>query len=168
MFEMIPDEPIPVPMSEGYRHGKEAEKGFNLVEETCGQCANAFYRNRMWKAYKRVKNGKVLRFCSWRCVCKWDEAQGAKKKPKGGKKKRSKEKIEERIDVLMRDMAKARAKLDSEAGQAMSKEERNREHSKIRWRACELKRLLEEMEDADTGGVRGIAGGNEGDAAPGA
>ena len=62
--------------------------------------------------------------------------------------------------MLMRDMAKLRATLDSEAGQAMSKEDRNRERSKIKWRACELRRLLEEMEDAGTGGVRGIAGGD--------
>lgn len=168
LFEMIPDETIPMPMSGCYGQAKAADKGFNLVEETCAQCDTAFFRNRMWKSYKRMRNGRVLRFCSWGCVCRWTEAQEAKKKPKGEKKKRDKAQIQERIDTLMRDMARIRTMLDSEAGRAMSQEDRNREHSKIRWRACEMKRLLEEMEDAGTGSMRGIAGGNEGAAAPGA
>lgn len=146
LFEMIPDETIPLPMSGCYEQAKAADKGFNLVEETCAQCDEAFFRHRLWKSYKRVRNGKVLRFCSWNCACRWNEAQAAKEKPKGGKKKRDKAQKQERIDKLMRDMARIRAMLDSEAGQAMSREDRNREHSKIRWRACEMKRLLEEME----------------------
>lgn len=146
LFEMIPDETIPLPMSGCYRQGRDAEKGYNLVEETCAQCGETFFRNRMWKSYKRVKNGRVLRLCSWGCACRWDEAQAARERVKNGRKKRSKEEKQARVDELMRDMAKIRARLDSEAGQAMSQEDRNRERSKIRWRVCEMKRLLEEME----------------------
>ena len=62
---------------------------------------------------------------------------------------------------MMRDMARIRAKLDSEAGQAMSAQERNKLRSGISWRAYEIKKLLEEMADEGTCGVRGIAGGDD-------
>ena len=144
---MIPDELLPTPLSGGYGQTKTADKGCNLIKEKCAQCGEVFYRHNLWNAYKRVKNGRVLRMCTWRCACRWEEAQEARERPKNGRKKRSKEQKQARIDELMRDMAKIRALLDSEAGQAMSQEDRNRERSKIRWRACEMRRLLEEMDD---------------------
>lgn len=64
------------------------------------------------------------------------------KKPK---KRMDEAQKQARIDKLMRDMAKIRAELDSEAGQALSSEERNKMRSRIRWRASEMKKLLEEI-----------------------
>lgn len=153
LFEMIPDELLLTPIGGGHGQVKTADKGFNLAEETCAQCGESFFRNRMWKAYKRVRNNRVLRFCSWGCVCRWTEAQEARERPKNERKKRSKEQKQARIDELMRDMAKIRALLDSEEGQVASAEEKNRMRSRIKWRACEMRRLLEEIDDAGTGGV---------------
>ena len=61
----------------------------------------------------------------------------------------------------MRDMARIRAELDSEAGRAMSGDERKKLNSGIKWRGHELKKLLEGLDSADSGGVRGIAGGDD-------
>lgn len=161
LYEMIPDRPLIMPTG-AHAARRDSQKKFGLLESTCAYCGEVFYYRGHEVQYIRHKNGKVLRMCSWKHLCRWDEEEEKSKKAKRPtRQKRSAEEVQARIDQLMRDMSKIRAELDSEAGQALSGEEHNKMRSRIRWRVHELKKLLEGLDGADSGGVRGIAGGDD-------
>lgn len=160
-FDIIPSEYMAIPTS-SHAQQRAEKKNFGLLKDTCAYCGEIFYYRGHEVQYIRHKNGKVLRMCSWKHLCRWDEEeQKAKKAKKPTRQKRSAEEAQARIDQLMLDMAKIRAELDSEAGQALSSEERNKMRSRIRWRVSEMTKLLEGLDGEDTGGMRGIAGGDD-------
>ena len=160
-FDMIPQECMIMP-ADAHAARKDAQKKFGLLESTCAYCGEVFYYRGHEVQYIRRKNGKVLRMCSWKHLCRWDEEEEKSKKAKRPtRQKRSAEEVQARIDQLMRDMTKIRAELDSEEGRALSGAERNKMHSGIRWRVHEMKKLLEGLDGADSCGVRGIAGGDD-------
>ena len=147
LFEMIQDRPLVVP-SGGHGERPQVNKRNGLREKACAYCGETFYRRKGEREYIRYRNGKELHFCTWTHTCRWEEEtpKQERKTTKGRKRKPT----QERIDKLMRDMARIRAELDSEAGQAMSREERGKMQRGISWRAHELRKLLEEM-DGETG-----------------
>lgn len=166
LFEMIPDKPMIMPAG-AHAARTDAQKMFGLREYVCAYCREKFYRRKGEVEYIRHKKGKKLRFCTWTHACNW-EAETPKEVRVKNKKGRKARPAQERVDRLMRMMSENRALLDSEAGQAMSTEDRNRLRSRIRWQACEMRKVLKEMEDEGACGVRGIAGGDDRAAASGA
>lgn len=151
LFEMIPDRPLIMP-SGGHGERPQVDKKLGLREKTCAYCGETFYRRKGERDYIRYRNGKELHFCTWSHTCRWEEETHKEEKVKKPKKRMDAAKKQARIDKLMRDMGKIRAELDSEAGQAMSGEERNKLHSRMRWRAHELRKLLEGLDDTAVSG----------------
>lgn len=165
LFEMIPDRQLIMPAG-AHTERQDAQKRFGLHERVCAYCGAMYYRRAGEREYIRHKNKKELRFCTWSHLCRWEEETPKEERTTTKGRKRMPTQV--RIDKMMREMARIRAELDSEAGQALSADERNRMHSRIRWRASEVRRLLEEMGNEGACGVRGIAGGDERTEAPGA
>lgn len=149
-YDMIPDNPLVMPAG---AHAAKADrkKMFGLREKTCAYCGEKYYRRIGEQEYIRYKNNKELHFCSWTHTCRWEEEnpKGKKAAQKGRKRKPA----QERIDKMMRDMVKVRAKLDSEEGRAMSAHERNKLRSGLGWRAHEIKKLTEEEEIENSGSM---------------
>lgn len=73
--------------------------GFEQAEKKCDQCGKTFYAwdPDQW-AYKRISPRKV-HFCSYKCVCKWDEEQFGKKN-NCQKKPKQKKRMEKVVDLL--------------------------------------------------------------------
>ena len=149
LFEMIPDRPLVMP-SGGHGERLQANKKIGLREKVCAYCGETFYRRKGEREYIRYRNGKELHFCTWTHTCRWEEETPKAERVKKPKKRMDEAKKQARIDKLMRDMVRIRAELDSEAGRAMGGDERNKLHSRIRWRVHELKKLLEGL-DGETG-----------------
>lgn len=145
LYDMIPDRTLIMPAG-AHTARRDAKKKFGLHERICAYCGATFYRRAGEQEYIRHKGKKELRFCTWSHVCRWEEEtpKEERRTTKGKKRKPT----QERLDDLMRGMAKVRALLDSEEGQAMSAEEKNKLRSRMRWRASEMRKLLEEMGDA--------------------
>ena len=146
LFEMIPDRPLVVP-SGGHGERPQVNKRIGLREKVCAYCGETFYRRKGEREYIRHRNGKELHFCTWSHTCRWEEETPKAERVKRPKKRMDEAQKQARIDQLMRDMSKIRAKLDSEAGRALSGAERNKMYSGIRWRVHELKKLLEGLDD---------------------
>ena len=144
LFEMIPERPMIMPTG-SHAARSEANKMFGLREKRCAYCGGTFYRRIGERDYIRRKNKKELVFCTWSHACRWEEENKEREKPK--KKGPKKKPTQERVDYLMQRMIGIRTMLDSEAGQAMSKEDRNRQRSRLRWHAHEIRRLMGEMGD---------------------
>ena len=151
LFEMIPDRPLIMP-SGGHGERPQVNKRIGLREKVCAYCGETFYRRKGEREYIRHRNGKELHFCTWSHTCRWEEETPKAEMVKRQKKRMDEAKRQARIDQLMRDMSKIRVELDSEAGQAMSGDERNKLHSRIRWRAHELRELLEGLDDTAVSG----------------
>lgn len=151
LFEMIPDRPLVMP-SGGHGERPQVNKRIGLREKVCAYCGETFYRRKGEREYIRHRNGKELHFCTWSHTCRWEEETPKAERVKRQKKWMDEAQKQARIDKLMRDMVRIRVELDSEAGQAMSGEERNKLHSRIRWRAHELRKLLEGLDDTAVSG----------------
>ena len=143
LFEAIPDRPLVMPTG-AHAARSDARKMFGLREKKCAYCKETFYRRAGEREYIRYRSGKELCFCTWTHVCRWEEETPKQEKGKRKSRKKNLEQKQARVEVLMRDMAKIRAMLDSEAGQDMSAQERNKLRSGLRWRAYEIQKLLEE------------------------
>ena len=147
LYDMIPDKLLVMP-SGGHGEERISQKKFNLVERVCAHCGETFYRRLGCIEYERTRNGKHLRFCSWTCKCADARENGRKKS------------VQERIDDRVEKMIQDRALLNSEKGQMLDEKEKQRLINRLQRLHKEVKALREEAEGADSGGVRGIAGGD--------
>ena len=153
IFDLIPEYETPLPR--GCGTGRKIEKSINLVPVTCAQCGKTFMRHRNFAAYVRKKGSRSLRFCTWTCVCAYDRENKPKKRGKGEKT------IEQRIDERMRKLCADRLLLDSEEAAQMSDEARRTIRNRMTRLVREIRALEEERENAHSGGVRGIADGDD-------
>ena len=151
LFEMIPDRPLIMPTG-GHGERPQVNKKLGLREKVCAYCGETFYRRKGEQEYIRYRNGKELHFCTWTHTCRWEEETPTAEKVKKQKKWMDVAKKQARIEKLMRDIVSLRAELDSEAGRALGRTERNKLHSGIGWRVNELKKLLEGLDDTAVSG----------------
>ena len=88
-----------------------------------------------------------MRFCSWQHKC--DDEREHQTAKKGGCTKSIQERIDERIEKMIKD----RALLNSEKGQMLDEKEKQRLINRLQRLHKEVKALREEAESAGSGGV---------------
>lgn len=146
-YDMIPDEELTTPISGTHGDRCKLRSKVNLIDTVCGQCGETFARHTGHVAYTRIHKHKQLFFCSWHCLCRWEEAHPIRKK--GGSTKT----LEERIEFRMRRMVADRLLLDSEAAAQMSEKEIKKIKNRMAWDAKQIRELGEELALENLGGV---------------
>lgn len=139
-YDMIPDEELTMPISGTHGDRYVLRSKVNLIDTVCGQCGETFVRHTGHVAYTRMHKHKQLYFCSWRCLCRWEEANPIRKK--GGSTKT----LQERIDYRILRMINNRKMLDGEEAASLSAEERKKIRNRLAWDAKMIRELEEELE----------------------
>lgn len=139
-YDMIPDEELTTPISGTHGDRCTLRSKANLIDTVCGQFGKTFARHTGHVAYTRLYRHKQLFFCSWHCLCRWEEANPIRKK--GGSTKT----LEERIEFRMRRLVADRLLLDSEAGAGLGAQERKKIRNRMAWDAKMIRELGEELE----------------------
>lgn len=150
ILDMLPEYETPLP--DGFGTGKKIKKGINLIEQICPQCGERFVFRRGQTAYTRKVRGRTIRLCSWSCKCENERTNVTPKR--GGCTKSITDKVRERCEKIKRDK-----ELLSAGG--LTPKERQRITNRLQRLQKEIKALVEEQAYEDSGGVRGIAGGDD-------
>lgn len=138
ILDMLPEEPIPLPRTEGIKSLQK--KNFCLLEYTCSRCGKRFVLPWGTKGYVRSYRGKSLRFCTWHCL---REDEQKREKPKRGRKCAP---AQERIEELRRKNKEDEAMLARAGALGMTRQEVKNVKNRMGARIRKMMELEEERE----------------------